>query len=127
MRVAVGYANIKKGREGEELAVRFLKKSGYGIVERNYRCPYGEIDIIARDGKVLVFVEVKARTSGAFGLPKESVGRRKQRHIIRASAEYMAKNGLAESPARFDVVSIEIESVGGASTELIKNAFDAFE
>ena len=126
--MAVGYANIKKGREGEELAVRFLKKSGYGIVERNYRCPYGEIDIIARDGKVLVFVEVKARTSGAFGLPKESVDRRKQRHIIKASADYLAKNGLAESPARFDVVSIEIDGKGGgASTELIKNAFDAFE
>jgi putative endonuclease len=120
----VGNANIRRGKEGEELALKFLKKNGYRIVERNYRCRYGEIDIIARDGAVLVFVEVKARASGAFGLPAESVDARKQRHIINASTEYLAKNGLTDTPARFDVVSIEMGG-GDASMELIRNAFDA--
>ena len=128
MRVVVGYANIKIGKEGEELAVKFLKKNGYGIVERNYRCPYGEIDIIAMDSDVLVFVEVKTRTSDLFGLPKESVDARKQRHIIKASTEYLARSGLTDTPARFDVVSIEMDGKGGGtSMELVRNAFDAFE
>ncbi len=118
--------NAKRGKEGEELALKFLKRSGYRIVERNYRCRYGEIDIIARDGEVLVFVEVKARTSGAFGLPVESVDARKQRHIINASTEYLARNGLTDTPARFDVVSVEMDGGGGdASMELVRNAFDA--
>ncbi len=118
--------NIKKGREGEELALKFLKKKGYRIIERNYRCPYGEIDIIAMDSGVLVFIEVKSRSSEAFGVPAESVDARKQRHIIKASTDYMVKNGEVDSPARFDVVSIKTDASGGASTELIKDAFQAF-
>ncbi len=120
--------NIKKGRAGEELALKLLKSSGYRIIERNYRCSYGEIDIIASDAGVLVFVEVKSRSSAAYGLPAESVDARKQRHMIKASTEYMVRNGQVDSPARFDVVSVELDALGTAiSTELIKNAFYAFD
>ncbi len=119
-------ANIEKGKAGEDNAIRVLKKNGYRIIERNYRCRYGEIDIIARDGDTIVFVEVKTRSNSSFGPPKASVDHRKQRHIIKAATEYLARCGLMDRPARFDVVGIELKGQG-YSAELVKNAFEAFE
>ncbi len=119
-------ANIEKGKAGEDSALGLLKKNGYKIVERNYRCRYGEIDIIAKDGETIVFVEVKTRSGSSFGPPKASVDHRKQRHIINAATEYLARCGLTDRDARFDVVGIELKG-DSYSAELVKNAFDALE
>lgn len=80
---------IALGKWGEEKAVTFLKKNGYSVIERNFRCLYGEIDIIASIGDCLCFIEVKTRTSVEFGLPCEAVNRRKQRHIKSVCQYYL--------------------------------------
>lgn len=115
-----------KGRLGEDEAVRFLKKKGYRIIERNFTTRFGEVDLIAEDRGTIVFVEVKARASDAFGAPGESVGIRKQERIIRASREYILAEGFDDRPMRFDVVGIEINK-DGLHAELIKDAFEAME
>ena len=114
------------GRRGEDEAVRFLKKNGYRIIERNYRCRHGEVDIVAMDGKTLTFVEVKTRANDSFGSPAGSVDARKQRHITLASMHYIAEKSLGEVQARFDVVSVEVTGEG-FRTSLIKDAFEAAE
>lgn len=111
------------GFRGEALAVKYLKKKGFKVIERNYHCPVGEIDLIAREGDTLVFIEIKARSSSAFGLPQDAVDRFKQEKIIRAARAYLAKHHLNEEiPARFDVVAIHV-TPSGPSIELIKDAF----
>lgn len=114
------------GKSGEDEAVRFLKKNGYRILERNYRCRHGELDIVAMDGDTISFIEVKTRGSDRFGTPAGSVDERKQRHITKASMAYIAEKGLGEVTARFDVVSVEI-SGSGYKTSVIKDAFEASE
>jgi len=111
------------GQRGEELACRFLKEKGYRILERNYRCRAGEIDIVASQGNDLVFVEVKARSSRAFGDPVEAVTPRKQRQISKAALCYLEKNGY-RGPARFDVVAILFNRLDAPEIELIRNAFE---
>lgn len=116
------------GKRGEVEAERALKRDGYRIVERNYRCKYGEIDIIATDGNVLVFIEVKTRSSKAFGTPGEAVDRRKQGRIVRSSMEYLSSVWRGAEPlSRFDVVSVEKEPGAGEKlkAEIIKDAFSA--
>ena len=83
-------SKIEKGRRGEQEAVRFLRSSGYKILEQNYRSVHGEIDIVALDGETVVFVEVKTRTSEKYGTAAEAVGTRKQRHIINASFDFLS-------------------------------------
>ena len=117
-------SNVAKGRVGEKEAERFLKRNGYRIIERNYRCRFGEIDIVARDGNTLAFIEVKSTRSQGFGSPKAFVNTKKQGRIIRASLEYLGHHRLEDCPVRFDVVSIEFKD-GSPHTELVKNAFDA--
>ena len=112
------------GSSGEGEAVRCLKEHGYRIIEKNYRCRYGEIDIIASDRGTIAFVEVKTRSSDAYGTPGEGVDRRKQLHITRASLQYMSENNITDRDARFDVVSI-MRGRGGLEPELIKDAFSA--
>ncbi|ACL06320.1 YraN family protein [Desulfatibacillum aliphaticivorans] len=112
-----------RGSRGEELAARFLKKQGYKILETNYRCALGEIDIIARHKKVLAFVEVKTRTSTAFGHPKSAVTPKKQRKISMVALEYLKKNRKLDQPARFDVVSI-LSDGEDPKIEIIQNAFE---
>lgn len=114
------------GRRGEDEAVRYLKKNGYRIIERNYRCRHGEVDIVAMDGHTLAFIEVKTRGSDRFGSPAGSVDARKQRHITLASMHYIAEKSLGEVQARFDVVSVELNGEG-FTTSLIKDAFEAAE
>ena len=114
-----------RGIRGEDLAVTYLKKKGYKVIERNYRCQWGEIDLIARDGKTLIFVEIKSRSSSDFGLPQDAVDRFKQEKLIHAAKAYMAEHHLQETiPARFDVVAVQL-TPSGPEMELIKDAFQA--
>jgi putative endonuclease len=111
------------GRKSERLAAEYLKLKGYRIIETNYRCPVGEIDIIAKDKKTLVFVEVKARRSTRFGSPKGAVTPAKQRKISMAALDYLKRSGQDDARARFDVVAIDTAS-GKPDIEVVKNAFD---
>jgi putative endonuclease len=113
----------RKGALGEDLAAAHLKKAGYVILERNYRCPVGEMDIVARDGDVLVFVEVKSRRSGTFGEPEESVGPGKQRRLTRISLQYLNQKRLHDEKCRFDVVSVRMDP-SGTRIEIFRDAFD---
>ena len=111
------------GKTGEDLAVQELERRGYAIVARRYRQRGGELDIIARDGPTLVFVEVKARQDHAFGDAAESVGFFKRRRISRLAQEYVSSHRLTECPCRFDVVSIHVDE-GPPVIEVFQNAFD---
>ncbi|MDO8445108.1 MAG: YraN family protein [Deltaproteobacteria bacterium] len=114
---------ISKGKKGEDAAAAFLVKDGYKIVERNFRCPLGEIDIVAVDKGVLVFVEVKTRSSNKFGLPEEAVNRRKQHQMTKSAQFYLSRKKLFNSPARFDVVAV-ILSGEKEEVRVIRNAFE---
>jgi len=103
------------------MAACYLKSRGYEILHRNYRTPLGEADIIARDGDALVFVEVKARSSVAFGQPFEAVTALKQKKLKRIALYYL-KHNRVEAPVRFDVVSIIMKS-GKSEINYIKEAF----
>ena len=95
------------GESGEDFAVRELEGRGYAILARRYRTRYGEIDIVARDGEVTVFVEVKARVTDEFGSAAEAVTRSKQRRLAYMATDYVSRNNLTGSPCRFDVVAID--------------------
>lgn len=114
------------GRLGEVEAARFLEKNGYKVLERNFRCRYGEIDIVAREGRTIAFVEVKTRGSEAFGTPFASVDARKQKKITLAAHFYIENNKLSDADLRFDVVGIE-KKEGSLTFELVKDAFEAAE
>src|SRR5688572_4744119 len=112
------------GKRGEELACAELEKRGYLIVDRRFRTRCGELDIVARDGVVLVFVEVKARSGSNFGTPLESVTWQKQQRLSRMAASYLCVKRLGHDIAcRFDVVSI-LEQQGTHTIELVRGAFD---
>ena len=115
------------GKKSESIAARYLKKNKYKIVAENYRTRLGEIDIIAKDGDTLVFVEVKSRRSDQSGSPKEAVTPRKQRKISMVALQYLKAIKQPHCRARFDVVSICLAGKK-PEIELIKNAFEtAFE
>jgi putative endonuclease len=113
----------RTGEKGEELAVAYLAGAGYRIIERNYRCLFGEIDIVAQEDETLVFVEVKSRRSEAYGGPLLAVDCRKQKKISRIALHYLADKDLRHRPARFDVVAVMLLSAGHR-IELIRNAFE---
>jgi len=113
------------GRKGEEVAVDFLKKQGYRIIKRNYRCRAGEIDIVVEEGSSLVFVEVKSRRSTHFGLPEEAISYEKRRHLTRVALGYLTHHRIKETKCRFDVVSVLMNDHGVKEIRLIKNAFEA--
>jgi putative endonuclease len=114
------------GRRGEEAAARFLKRLGYKILARSRRLAPGELDLVALDGRTIVFVEVKTRTSSDVGHPAEAVDAVKQRKLTRLAVTFLKRHGLLEFPARFDVVAIIWPAGGGRPTiEHYKNAFDA--
>ena len=112
------------GRKGEDLAASYLRQQGYRLLARNYRQRYGEIDIIARDGACIAFVEVKTRQAGSPFLPFEAVSLRKQRQIARVAQAYLAANRLFDTPARFDVISVLMHPDGLPQLEHLANAFD---
>jgi putative endonuclease len=111
------------GQHGEKLAERFLKRKGYTVVERNYRCPAGEIDLIALDKRVIVFVEVKTRSGDGYGTPFEAVPLWKQRKMIRTAMYFLSEKRLHNRAARFDVVGISCPG-RELSIEHIENAFE---
>lgn len=106
------------GKVGEDKAVSYLKKQGFKIMERNYKNAFGEIDIIAKDGEYTVFIEVKTRTSDAFGYPSEAVDFRKRQKYGRIAQAYLNTKGLTDAACRFDVVEIE-----DGKTNHVKDAF----
>lgn len=112
------------GRYGEELAAHYLVRRGYRIIAQNYRVPCGEVDIIAQDNEVLVFVEVKTRTGSGFGAPAEAVTFRKRQQISKAALVYLGQQRLLDRPARFDVVSVLLRNGFVPRIEVIKNAFE---
>ena len=111
------------GLYGERLAQTFLREKGLEIIEENYRTRWGEIDIIARDGATLVFVEVKTRSQRHFGSPLQAVTLDKQRRLRRMAAMYLTIKHLSDIPARFDVVGIHILEGAPPEIEWIPNAF----
>ena len=118
-----GSGKLLLGKEGERIAERYLQKKGYKLLERNYRCSGGELDLIVLDRRVIVFVEVKTRTGSGFGTPLEAVESRKQQRMIRAAQFFLAEKRLQTRDARFDVVGVSW--IGPTPTvEHIENAFE---
>jgi len=113
-----------EGKLGEVLALGYLKKKGYRIVETNYRCGLGELDIIAVEGKTIVFIEVKSRKTAKFGPPQAAVGLQKQRKISMLAKNYLKEKRLSDVKARFDVVAVTFDSEK-PKIELIRNAFES--
>jgi len=114
------------GRRGEEAARAFLKRRGVRILVENFVCAAGEIDLIGRDGDTLVFIEVKTRTSEAFGPPHLAVHRRKQHQIVRAAQWYLTEQRLPEVPCRFDVLALAFPPDGGKPrVDWVRDAFPA--
>ena len=102
----VNNARILLGKEGERVAERYLKKKGYKLVERNYRCAGGELDLIVLDRRVIVFVEVKTRVSEEYGTPDSAVDAEKRRKIQRGADDFLRRCGQTEARVRFDVVNV---------------------
>jgi putative endonuclease len=111
------------GKWGEDLALKKVKKLGYQCIARNYRCPQGEVDLIARDGDTLVFVEIKTRRGRSLEYAKEAVNQRKRRQLSKVALAYMKSKGFADVRARFDVVVINLNG-GEEEIEVVRNAFD---
>ena len=97
---------LKFGREGESAAIAFLKKQGYRILEKNFRSKVGEIDIIAEQAGVIVFIEVKARTNHEFGHPFNALTPTKQKKITQTAQSFLVRKRIADKPMRFDVVAL---------------------
>jgi len=112
------------GQKGEATAERYLRRKGYRIVEKNLRSLLGELDLVAEDGLVLVFVEVKARRTGEFGGAIHAVHRRKQEKLIQLASQYLARHHLSNRPCRFDVVLLQGTDTSAPRIEHIQNAFD---
>lgn len=111
------------GKWGEDLALKKVKKLGYKCIARNYRCPVGEVDLIAKDGDTLVFIEIKTRRGRSLGYAKEAVNQRKRRQLSKVALAFMKANGCSETRARFDVVVINHDGVS-QEIEVVRNAFD---
>lgn len=123
-----GSCNLTKerldlGNLGERLALQKIRRIGYKLIEKNYRCSLGEIDLIAKDGDSLVFIEIKTRKGSSTGFAKEAVTQRKIRQVSKAALTYLKANKCSDTKARFDVIAVNIS---GESTEieLIKDAFE---
>ena len=114
----------ESGKLGEQLACSDLKKKGYRIIETNYRCRQGEIDIVAHQKNSLVFIEVRTRTGNTYGSPEESVTAQKKQHLISTAMEYLnSHHGLLEN-WRIDFVAVELDPLTNKATriEIIENA-----
>ncbi len=116
--------NKSVGERGEAIAAAYLKGQKFTIVEKNYRCKGGEIDIIAKDGKTFVFVEVKTRRTLSFGPPQQALTSFKQRQISKAALTWLADKKLFGASARFDVIAILLPDHALPQIDHIRNAFD---
>lgn len=111
------------GQRGEQLAADKLAQLGYTVVERNFRCAAGEIDLVTRRDAAWVFVEVRTRRGGSFGTPEESITARKKSHLIAAAQTYLQEHNLLDADWRIDVVAIELSTQGKLiRIEVIENA-----
>jgi len=113
--------HLAVGRRAEDLAADLLRSNGAVVLDRNYRTPRGELDLVVREGEAIVFVEVRARRSSAFGSPAETVGPRKQERIRRAARAWLSAHALEDAPVRFDLVTFT-----GARLEQVEVFRDAF-
>lgn len=111
------------GKIGEAVATNYLKKNKYKILATNYITPLGEIDIVAKQGSIFVFVEVKTRASKAFGLPQEAVNRRKQYHIENSAVIFMKRHKIQDVDYRFDIIEIIGTPPNNLEINHIENAF----
>ena len=111
------------GKWGEQLALKKIKSLGYKCVASNYRCPLGEIDLIARDGDTLVFIETKTRRGRSLGYAKEAINERKRRQLSKVALFYMKANNCCDIKSRFDVVAINLNE-NRREIEVIRNAFE---
>jgi putative endonuclease len=114
---------LSLGKFGEDIAFKKIKGLGYKKIIRNYRCPLGEVDLIARDGDTLVFIEIKTRKGRSIGYAKEAVNDKKKRQLSKVALFYMKSNNLSEARARFDVVAISLAG-GEQQIEVVQNAFE---
>ena len=114
-----------RGREAEDLAAAFLRERGLEILARNHAVPRGEVDLVAREGEVLCFVEVRSRTSDAQGRPEETVGGAKARRVVAAATDWAARNGALDREIRFDVVAVTLLEGEAPRLEHFRGAFDA--
>jgi putative endonuclease len=121
--VVMSDARQTLGKLGEDLACQELERRGYAILTRRYRRRGGELDIVARDGQTIVFVEVKTREGCEFGAGAESITLFKRRRMTTVALDYLARYKLVERPCRFDVVSIDMDGQQ-PRIELYQNAFD---
>ena len=118
-----GDPRARLGALGEAAAVEELRRRGYRILARNYRCRGGEADIVAEIGAVLIFVEVKTRTDLRHGLPREAVGWTKQQRLGAAAQRYCEEHEIEDRPIRFDVVEVVMLRREVAAVEIIPDAF----
>jgi len=114
---------LELGKFGEDLAFKKIKHLGYKNIIRNYRCPLGEVDLIAKDGNTLAFIEIKTRKGKSIGYAKEAVNAKKRRQLSKVALTYLKSNDCYGAKARFDVIAISIER-DKPQIEVIKNAFD---
>lgn len=114
---------MKLGPRGEQMAADYLTQRGYRVVARNYRCPVGEIDLVAIDDDTVVFVEVKTRSSDEAADPEIAVHPEKRRRLTRAGKHFVARHRLHEKPCRFDVVAIVDRGTGSPQIEHFEDAF----
>jgi putative endonuclease len=119
-----GGERVLLGKAGEDLACRELRRRGYTVLARRYRTRVGEIDIVARDGETVVFVEVKARTTSRFGAPQEAVTWRKRARLRALAADYLSRHNLTDSPCRFEVVAVTIGAGRRPHLEVVPAAFE---
>jgi len=117
-------ARTALGKIGEDLACRELERRGYAILARRYRRARGELDIVARHGRTVVFVEVKTRAGRRFGAASEAITGWKRERMVRLALDYLMRHRLTGCPCRFDVVSIHFDSAS-PRVEILQNAFDA--
>ena len=104
------YKNQKIGKFGEDVAVKYLKQNGYKILDRNFNCKRGELDIVALQKKQIIFIEIKARTSTKYGLPKEAVTKKKLEHIYKTAEYYLYTRNLEKEDIRIDVIEVYIKN-----------------
>ena len=115
-------ARLDLGKLGEDLAFKKITRLGYECIVRNYRCPLGEIDLIARDNDSLVFIEIKTRKGKPLGVAKEAINARKQRQLSKVALAYMKANHCVDVKSRFDVVAVSLDQ-GEEHIEVLQNAF----
>lgn len=119
----MGQISKELGKRGEDLAADFLKENGYRVITRNFHSNHGEIDIVAQDGDILAFVEVKNYSDKSFNSPFGAITKSKRENMIKTAKFYLMLKGAGEVYCRFDVVAIKREGDGAVEIELLKDAF----